>query len=86
MNKKKSNIQAKIRFFAPQPSQTSGLGGSALGISTSLSTRPRTFKDKTRLNLSLHLLCDVCYKIFDENLSKPYIIVPCGHPICMRVA
>ena len=68
-----SNLKAKISFFGPPLSVTNNLGGSNLNNN-----------DSATLNFALHLLCDICYGLFDNDCSKPYLIVPCGHPICMK--
>jgi hypothetical protein len=28
-------------------------------------------KEDSKYNFTLHLLCDICYKLFDEELRKP---------------
>lgn len=68
-----SNLKAKISFFGPPLSVTNNLGGSNLNNN-----------DSATFNFALHLLCDICYRLFDNDCSKPYLIVPCGHPICMK--
>jgi hypothetical protein len=69
---KTSNVKAKISYFAPRQTKTSGLGGS------------HSFNRDSVFSYALHLLCDICYGLFDEEARKPYLIVPCGHPICLK--
>lgn len=57
---KTSSLKAKLTFFAPPKSDTSGLGGSSLNNN-----------ENSKYNFTLHLLCDVCYKLFDEEIRKP---------------
>ena len=69
---KTSNIKAKISYFAPPYSKTSGLGGS------------HSFYRDASFHYALHLLCDICYGSFNEDSCKPYLMIPCGHPICHK--